>query len=61
MISGRPRVGTGQRLLHGRSDLLSVLTKPAIGENPNWRTDDAGMTQYLKPTATENWDEAMQA
>jgi serine/threonine protein kinase len=33
--------------------------RPAIGENPNWRTDDAGMTQYLKPTATENWDEAM--
>ena len=33
--------------------------QPAIGENPNWRTDDAGMTQYLKPTATENWDEAM--
>jgi serine/threonine protein kinase len=33
--------------------------QPAIGENPNWRMDDAGMTQYLKPTATENWDEAM--
>jgi serine/threonine protein kinase len=33
--------------------------QPAIGENPNWRTDDAGMTQYLKPTATENWDEVM--
>ena len=33
--------------------------RPVIGENPNWRTDDAGMTQYLKPTATENWDEAM--
>ncbi|MGA2178721.1 MAG: DUF4019 domain-containing protein [Verrucomicrobiota bacterium] len=33
--------------------------RPAIGENPNWRTDDAGMTQYLKPTATENWDETM--
>ena len=33
--------------------------QPAIGENPNWRTDDASMTQYLKPTATENWDEAM--
>jgi serine/threonine protein kinase len=33
--------------------------QPAIGENPNWRTDDAGMTQHLRPTATENWDEAM--
>jgi serine/threonine protein kinase len=33
--------------------------QPAVGENPNWRTDDAGMIQYLKPTATENWDEAM--
>jgi len=33
--------------------------RPAIGENPNWRTDDAGMTQYLNPTATENWDEVM--
>jgi hypothetical protein len=33
--------------------------KDAIGENPNWRRDDAGMTQYLRPTATENWDEKM--
>ncbi len=33
--------------------------QPGIGENPNWRADDAGMAQYLKPTATENWDEAM--
>lgn len=35
------------------------LNRPAIGENPNWRKDDAGMTEYLKPTATENWDQAM--
>ena len=34
--------------------------KPAIGENVDWRKDDAEMTQYLKPTATENWDTAMQ-
>ncbi len=34
--------------------------RPAIGENPDWRKDDAGMSQYLKSTPTENWDEAMQ-
>jgi hypothetical protein len=33
----------------------------AIGENPNWRRDYAGMTQYLRPTPTENWDEKMRA
>lgn len=33
--------------------------QPAIGGNPNWRKDDAEMTQYLNPTATENWDETM--
>ena len=32
-----------------------------IGENPDWRRDDAGMTEYLRPTATENWDEKMRA
>jgi hypothetical protein len=35
------------------------LYQPAIGENPNWRKDDAEMTQYLKPTASGNWDDAM--
>src|SRR5215831_4917724 len=35
--------------------------KYAIGENPNWRRDYAHMTQYLRPTATENWDEKMRA
>jgi hypothetical protein len=35
------------------------LHRPAIGENPNWRKDDGEMTPYLKPTATENWDETM--
>ncbi|MGA2222632.1 MAG: transglutaminase domain-containing protein [Verrucomicrobiia bacterium] len=34
--------------------------RPAISENPNWRKDYAKMTLYLKPTPTENWDEAMQ-
>ncbi len=36
------------------------LFQPAIGENPDWRKEDAGMTRYLKPTPTENWDEPMQ-
>jgi hypothetical protein len=35
------------------------LNNPVIGENINWRKDDAGMTQYLKSTPTENWDETM--
>jgi len=35
------------------------LYQPTIGENPNWRTDDAGMTECLQPTPTENWDPAM--
>jgi transglutaminase-like putative cysteine protease len=33
--------------------------RPAIGEDPDWRKDDAGMTQYLRPSPFENWDEAM--
>jgi hypothetical protein len=35
------------------------LFNPVIGENPNWRKDDAALTEYLKPTAAENWDETM--
>jgi hypothetical protein len=35
------------------------FNRPAIGENTNWLKDDAGMTEYLKPTASENWDDAM--
>jgi transglutaminase-like putative cysteine protease len=35
------------------------LHREAIGENPNWREEDAAMTQYLQPTATENWDDTM--
>jgi hypothetical protein len=35
--------------------------RDAIGENANWRRDYAHMTQYLAPTATENWDEKMRA
>jgi hypothetical protein len=35
--------------------------RQAIGENPNWRKDDANMLEYLRPTPTENWDEKMRA
>jgi hypothetical protein len=35
------------------------LYHPSIGENPNWHQEDAEMKQYLQPTPTENWDEAM--
>lgn len=35
------------------------LYQQLVGENPNWRADDAGMTEYLRPTASENWDETM--
>ena len=35
--------------------------KEAIGDDPDWKRDDAGMTQYLRPTVTENWDEQMRA
>jgi transglutaminase-like putative cysteine protease len=33
--------------------------REGIGENPNWKRDYAGMTEYLAPTPTENWDEKM--
>jgi Transglutaminase-like superfamily len=36
------------------------LYQPVVGENPNWRRDDAGMTDDLKPGPTANWDEPMQ-
>ena len=36
------------------------LHQPKIGENPRWREEYAAMTEYLRPTATENWDETMQ-
>ncbi len=35
--------------------------RQAIGENPHWRRDYAGMKQYLDPTVTENWDTQMRA
>src|ERR1035437_7137993 len=35
------------------------LARAAIGENPRWRDEDAVMTEFLRPTLTENWDDAM--
>jgi hypothetical protein len=44
---------------------LEVIVYPlnsnaeAIAANPNWKKDDAGMTEYLAPGITTNWDEQM--
>lgn len=35
------------------------LYQQSVGEDANWRKDDAGMTDYLNPTPAENWDAAM--
>jgi hypothetical protein len=35
------------------------LRQVSIGEDPDWRKDHAGMTEYLKATPTENWDGTM--
>lgn len=35
------------------------LYQQTVGEDADWRKDDAGMTAYLQPTPTENWDAAM--
>jgi hypothetical protein len=35
--------------------------REGIGENPKWKRHYAHMTEYLAPTATENWDERMRA
>ncbi len=35
------------------------LYRPAVGENRNWRKDNAEMSEYLRPMPTANWDEAM--
>jgi Transglutaminase-like superfamily len=53
------------RVLARDKDSLTVevtyypLRQVSIGENPHWRKDYAGMTEYLKPTPTENWDQTM--
>jgi len=55
------------RILHQDQDSAIVevvhhpLAKPApIRENAHWKRDDAGMTRYLRPTPSENWDAQMQ-
>src|ERR1035441_8421932 len=35
------------------------LRQVSIGEDPDWRKDHAGMTEYLKAMPTENWDGTM--
>ena len=35
------------------------LYQQPVGEDPDWRKDDAGMTAFLHPTPAENWDAAM--
>src|SRR5215469_9214952 len=35
------------------------LYQPDVGEDANWRRDDVGMTEYLRPTPSEDWDETM--
>jgi hypothetical protein len=35
------------------------LFEPAVGENARWREEYARMTEYLRPTPTENWDETL--
>jgi Transglutaminase-like superfamily len=32
----------------------------AISANPNWQTDDSGMSEYVAPGVTTNWDTPMQ-
>ncbi len=55
------------RVLEKRDDYteIEIIHYPFAGayesipENRNWRNDDAGMTEYLKPGATTNWDTEM--
>lgn len=55
------------RILEKRDDYieLEVIHYPlstsckSIDENPNWQQDYAGMTKYLKPGITTNWDAKM--
>jgi hypothetical protein len=35
------------------------LFHPPIGENAHWRAEDATMTECLRSTPTENWDDTM--
>jgi len=39
--------------------VLRPLHRQEIVPNPNWRKDDAGMTEFLKPRPAANWDAEM--
>jgi hypothetical protein len=41
--------------------LFPLLPEQPLTPNPNWRKEYAGMTEYLKPGVTSNWDPAMQS
>jgi len=55
------------RVLEKRDDYveLEIIHYPfatayeSMEENPNWQKDYAGMTEYLKPGVTTNWDAKM--
>ena len=55
------------RVLEKRDDYveLEIIHYPfatayeSMEENPNWQKDYAGMTEYLKPGVTTNWDSKM--
>ena len=54
LISEKDGVGTFRityRPLHAQQ----------VGSDPNWRKDDAGMTDYLKPRPCANWDPALRS
>jgi len=49
---------------HGASVVVDVTYYPlrgeqAVGENPDWRKEDAALEEYLRPGLTANWDAAM--
>lgn len=49
----------------GSSVIVDITYHPlmgpqAVSEDPDWRAHDAGMTEYLKPGITANWDVQLQ-
>jgi hypothetical protein len=55
------------RVLEKRNDYIEIevvhyplaTADESIAENPNWQRDYAGMTEYLAPGVTTNWDAQM--
>lgn len=39
-------------------DYYPLRPMPTIQPDPNWQQDDAGMTEFLQPGLTANWDES---